>query len=142
MSAASTLTKSMAQRSIVLRALRTPLSELMWGRITGCVPTVQSLVTDASMPEPLAAIVRDVTKRSRLWRSEKADVAMELIAHFTDGIGQRFARLTHAARDEWRGVLLEQRRGAFENGRAPLAARRVPVLLRAIRDVDRRRDRR
>jgi hypothetical protein len=86
MSAASTLTKSIAQRSIVLRALRTPLSELMWGRITGCVPTVQSLVTDASMPEPLAAIVRDVAKRSRLWRSEKADVAMELIAHFTDGI--------------------------------------------------------
>ena len=83
MSAASTLTKSIAQRSIVLRAVRTPLSELMWGRITGRVPTVQSLVTDASMPEPLAAIVRDVAKRSRLWRS---DVAMELIAHFTDGL--------------------------------------------------------
>jgi hypothetical protein len=86
MSAASTLTKSIGERSIVLRALRTPLSNLLRGKITGRVKTIQAMVNEAALPVPLDTIVRDVIKRSRLWRSEKLDVAMELIAHFADGL--------------------------------------------------------
>src|SRR4029079_7883329 len=39
-----------------------------------------------NLPPELAAAVHQVVSRSRLWRSEKIDVASELIAHFQDGL--------------------------------------------------------
>lgn len=46
----------------------------------------QAIVNAADLPAPLAALVRDTIRRSRLWRSERADLARELVAHFRDGI--------------------------------------------------------
>jgi hypothetical protein len=46
----------------------------------------QSLISLAELPPELAAAVQQVAGRSRLWRSEKVDVAAELIAHFQDGL--------------------------------------------------------
>ena len=46
----------------------------------------QGLIALAELPPELAAAVRQVVSRSRLWRSEKVDVAAELIAHFQDGL--------------------------------------------------------
>jgi hypothetical protein len=46
----------------------------------------QGLIALAELPPELAAAVRQVVSRSRLWRAEKVDVAAELIAHFQDGL--------------------------------------------------------
>lgn len=44
------------------------------------------LISLAELPPELAAAVRQVISRSRLWRIEKVDVAAELVAHFQDGL--------------------------------------------------------
>ncbi|MCH8006043.1 MAG: ATP-dependent RecD-like DNA helicase, partial [Planctomycetes bacterium] len=49
-------------------------------------PVAKRLVAEAELPQVLCATVLDVVKRTRLWRSENADVADELIAHFSDGL--------------------------------------------------------
>lgn len=38
------------------------------------------------LPEDLSALVGAVSKRTRLWRSERADVERELASHFADGL--------------------------------------------------------
>ncbi|MEL6797475.1 MAG: hypothetical protein AAFO89_11715, partial [Planctomycetota bacterium] len=43
-------------------------------------------INAADLPEPCAALLRTVVKRTRLWPSEKADVAAELIDHVTDAL--------------------------------------------------------
>ncbi|MEL6497305.1 MAG: hypothetical protein AAF937_06245 [Planctomycetota bacterium] len=43
-------------------------------------------ITAADLPESCAALLRTVVKRTRLWPSEKADVARELIDHMHDAI--------------------------------------------------------
>ncbi len=49
-------------------------------------PDAKRLVAEAQLPQVLCATVLDIVKRTRLWRSENADVADELIAHFSDGL--------------------------------------------------------
>jgi len=41
-------------------------------------------IAGASIPEPAKNLIESVVRRTRLWRSEKAAVASELIAHFAD----------------------------------------------------------
>ena len=41
---------------------------------------------DARLPPEIWEVVREVIRRARLWKSENADVAQELIAHFEDGL--------------------------------------------------------
>ncbi|QDT24745.1 hypothetical protein Enr10x_00350 [Gimesia panareensis] len=41
---------------------------------------------DYPLPENLMSVVLDVVQRSRLWPGEKRDVALELCAHFADGL--------------------------------------------------------
>ncbi|MEO1715516.1 MAG: hypothetical protein AAFR76_00265 [Planctomycetota bacterium] len=43
-------------------------------------------ITAADLPEPCAALLRTVVKRTRLWPREKADVARELIDHVHDAL--------------------------------------------------------
>lgn len=43
-------------------------------------------ITAADLPEPCAALLRTVVKRTRLWPSEKTDVAAELIDHVADAL--------------------------------------------------------
>jgi hypothetical protein len=47
---------------------------------------VRRLLGDSGLPQRLQSIVYVVIQRSRLWKSEKADVAHELIGHFADGL--------------------------------------------------------
>lgn len=48
--------------------------------------TIASIVTEAGLPAELAAIVEQVARATRLWSSERLDVARELAAHFRDGL--------------------------------------------------------
>ncbi len=47
---------------------------------------VKEVVRDSGLPEPICALVLEIVERARLWRSERADVADELLAHLRDGL--------------------------------------------------------
>jgi hypothetical protein len=49
---------------------------------------VRRLLGESGLPERPRAVVLEVVQRTRLWRSEKADVTRELIAHFGDGVSR------------------------------------------------------
>lgn len=83
--------------SLLRRIRYTPLSDLVRGRVTARLDTEQ-LIARSGIPVELAAIVRQVARRTRLWRAEKAEVAEELIAHFRDSI-DRGARPDEVARN-------------------------------------------
>lgn len=68
------------------RIVTTPMSDLLVGRVTGRPIKLDRLIEQADLPEVADALVRDVVKRTRLWRNEKIAVATELIAHFRDGL--------------------------------------------------------
>lgn len=79
-------TASRAERSIDWRRLRrTPLRDLLRGRITGRLDA-SILARDVGLPERLASIVGVTARRTRLFRRERAEVAQELIEHFRDGL--------------------------------------------------------
>jgi hypothetical protein len=44
------------------------------------------VISDANLPAEIPAVIEQVVRRTRLWRSEKVDVASELVAHFQDGL--------------------------------------------------------
>lgn len=50
------------------------------------VAKADKLIAESGLPDPIKSVIARVVKRSRLWRSEKAEVARELIAHFADGL--------------------------------------------------------
>jgi hypothetical protein len=60
-------------------------------------PEVRDLVRDADLPEALGALVVEIVTRARLWRSERADVAAELLAHLRDGVEAGAGAATIAA---------------------------------------------
>jgi hypothetical protein len=78
----------------------TRLRDALRGRLDASLDW-QSLISLAELPPDLAAAVRQVVNRSRLWRREKVDVAAELIAHFQDGLaaGRTPAELLQAFGD-------------------------------------------
>ncbi|MDX1566029.1 MAG: hypothetical protein R3236_11510, partial [Phycisphaeraceae bacterium] len=41
---------------------------------------------ESGLPDSIQSLVLDVTRASRLWRRERADLAVELCAHFGDGL--------------------------------------------------------
>jgi hypothetical protein len=63
----------------------TPVSDAMRGRLSGRLDVDRQL-SEAALPAAITGLVRQVIRQTRLWRSEKADVAEELIAHFRDGL--------------------------------------------------------
>ena len=75
-----------AQRTLDWRRLRTtPLRDLLRGRVTGRLdPAI--VAEDAGLPPALCEIVATTAQRTRLFRSERAEVASELAAHFADGL--------------------------------------------------------
>ncbi len=75
----------MTKTSFRRRLWKTPMRDLVRGRITGRLD-IDRLLEESSLSEVAAGKVRKVVKRTRLWRLEKVDVAHELIAHFLDGI--------------------------------------------------------
>jgi len=72
-------------QSLFHRLRHTPLSHLVRGRISAALDW-RARIADADLPEPVRGVVRDLCRRTRLWRREKAEVAGELIAHFHDGL--------------------------------------------------------
>ncbi len=64
---------------------KTPMRDLVRGEVTGRLD-IDWLLDQSSLSGPAAGKVRNVVKRTRLWRLEKSDVAHELIAHFHDGL--------------------------------------------------------
>jgi len=46
----------------------------------------QDVIAASTLPESVKVVIREVTRRSRLWRGERGEVARELCAHFEDGI--------------------------------------------------------
>ncbi|MGI9013703.1 MAG: hypothetical protein ACR2GY_05565 [Phycisphaerales bacterium] len=65
-----------------------PFSWLTWFRVPGFSPGPHQIINDADLPAELSSMLRRVVRRTRLWRSERVDVARELIAHFHDGLEQ------------------------------------------------------
>ena len=68
-----------------LRRLRhTPWRDALRGRVTGRLDW-RTAVAVSGLPADAQSVITDVVRRTGLWRSEKADVTRELIAHFADG---------------------------------------------------------
>jgi hypothetical protein len=67
------------------RLRTTPLRDLLRGRVSGALAW-QRHVAICGLPDALKGVVLEVTRRTGLWRSEKVEVAQELIAHFYDGL--------------------------------------------------------
>lgn len=63
----------------------TPMRDLLRLRLTGRL-NWRGMILSAALPEPIRELILRTTKRTRLWRSERVDVAAELIAHFRDGL--------------------------------------------------------
>ncbi|MEE8459111.1 MAG: hypothetical protein V3S08_04525 [Phycisphaerales bacterium] len=73
--------------AVLVRLCRTPLRDVVRGRITGRLD-LEAMIAAAALPDPLPRLVRDVTRRTRLSRLEKVAVAEELTGHFRDGLNQ------------------------------------------------------
>lgn len=65
------------------RLRNTPLRDLLRFRVSGRLDW-RRVIDEAPITGELKAVVYDVVRRTRLWRSEKASVARELISHFAD----------------------------------------------------------
>src|SRR6185369_6031576 len=89
-----------ALSSLWHRLRYTRLRDALHGRLDASLDW-QSLVALAELPPELAAAVRQMVSRSRLWRHEKVDVAAELVSHFQDGLaaGRTPAELLHSFGD-------------------------------------------
>ncbi|MGB7158085.1 MAG: hypothetical protein WBD40_08465 [Tepidisphaeraceae bacterium] len=75
-------------RATLFRRMRhTPMRDALCGRITGRLD-IERRLEAAGLPAPARELIRRITRRTRLWRIEKADVAGELIAHFADGLAE------------------------------------------------------
>lgn len=57
----------------------------------GGAGSAEAVVREAGLPPAIGALILDVAKRTRLWERERADVAMELCAHFRGGLEDGFS---------------------------------------------------
>jgi hypothetical protein len=67
------------------RLAHTPLWDTLRGRLTARLDA-RRVIAAFDLPESVAGLVWLVVRRTRLWRSEKVDVAGELASHFRDGL--------------------------------------------------------
>ncbi|HTM54107.1 MAG TPA: hypothetical protein VL175_08765 [Pirellulales bacterium] len=67
------------------RARHTPLRDAVRGQWTNSLDARQA-ARIAGLPEPLPNFIYLAVRRTRLWPSERLDVARELISHFADGL--------------------------------------------------------
>lgn len=74
-----------AESTLWQRLCTTRMRDVLRGRIDGRLDW-RRVVAAADLPGEAAEVIEQVVRRSRLWRSEKVDVAQELIAHFQDGL--------------------------------------------------------
>lgn len=77
-------------------------------------PVTSAGIETPDLPAPLAALVAEVVRRTRLRRREQAEIAAELNAHFRDGLASgRTAEELRAAFGDPRASALEIRHGAI-----------------------------
>lgn len=74
-----------ASDSLWERLCHTPLGDVIRGNIAGQLDA-RRVIAAAELGEELSAVVWQVVRKTRLWRSEKLDVASELASHFRDGL--------------------------------------------------------
>ena len=67
------------------RAYYTPVSDALRGQLSARLD-IRRDIAAANLPLPISRLIYTVSRRTRLWRGEKSDVARELIAHFSDGL--------------------------------------------------------
>lgn len=96
--------------SIAHLAATTPARDWSRGRLTGRLDW-QTVIARADLPDPIARLVQQVVKQSRLWKLERADLASELCAHFTDGLeeGNTKEQLMHSFGDPKKASALIRR---------------------------------
>ena len=89
------------ETSRLVRIIRTPLGDLVRGRLRS-EPNWKQRIAASNLPASAADLIRRVVAGTRLWWNERADVADELIAHFTDGLaaGASVEALVHDFGDE------------------------------------------
>lgn len=63
----------------------TPLNDALKGKLTGRLD-IAAICARAGLPEELIELVVRTTHETRLWRTERADIAAELAGHFRDGL--------------------------------------------------------
>lgn len=80
----STAIKPPSNASLISRVAFTPISELLRGRIAP-IPTVESVISAASLPPPISELINRVVVKTRLWKREQLEVVRELISHFNEG---------------------------------------------------------
>lgn len=92
------------------RFLFTPIGHILSGR-SGMYRSYRQIVASASLPSEAAELTIHCVRRTRLWRAEKAAVAAELVAHFTDGLeaGVSIDELMASFGDERRAARLIRR---------------------------------
>jgi hypothetical protein len=61
------------------------LSDVVRGRLDASLDW-RLVVAAADLPKEISDVIGHVVRRTRLWRSERVDVAEELAAHFQDGL--------------------------------------------------------
>lgn len=71
--------------SVLHKLARTPLRDIFRGKLTARLDW-RSVIDSAQLPAPLGQLATNVVRSTKLWRLEKADVARELCAHFSDGV--------------------------------------------------------
>jgi len=61
------------------------MSDTLHGNWSHCGDGLKA-VADSALPEPAKQLIERVVRRTRLWRRERGEVAMELLSHFADGL--------------------------------------------------------
>ncbi len=71
--------------SLWRRIQHTRLRDALRGRFDGRLDWRQAIAA-VDLPAPIAETITRLVRRTRLWRSEKIDIAQELVTHFQDGL--------------------------------------------------------
>ncbi len=79
------MTSATSTDSLWRRIYYSRFRDVLRGRLDARLDWRQ-IIASANLPAELATAVTQVVGKSRLWRSEKASVATELVSHFQDGL--------------------------------------------------------
>ncbi|MEM6394364.1 MAG: hypothetical protein AAF797_16480 [Planctomycetota bacterium] len=81
----STTAEKPAAPSLLHRLRNTPLKHLITGRVSASLDWRRT-IANSELPTPIQSALLTLTRKTRLWRRERVDLATELTAHFADGL--------------------------------------------------------
>src|SRR4051812_46721261 len=79
------MTEAIPVYSTWRRLSNTRVRDVLRGRLDASLDW-QQYIERAELPSEIGDAVRQVVRRTRLWRREKVEIATELVAHFQDGL--------------------------------------------------------